>query len=56
MIANIIAQRIGIINGDKSLKQNAITRKTSPNCRMVSKSCLLLFSVEFFIEFGFMVK
>jgi hypothetical protein len=31
MIANIIAHRIGITNGDKSLAQKAKTRNTSPN-------------------------
>jgi hypothetical protein len=31
MIANIIAHRIGITNGDNSLAQKAKTRNTSPN-------------------------
>ena len=55
-MANMMAQSIGVTKGDKRLKQNPIIRNTSPNCRMVSKSCLLLVAVEFFIWFEFMVK
>ncbi|MNX34453.1 hypothetical protein D3C86_646970 [compost metagenome] len=49
-IANIIAQRIGIIKGNKSLMQNPKIRKTSPSCKIVSKSCLLLYGFELSIR------
>jgi hypothetical protein len=49
----MIAQSIGVTNGDKRLKQNPIIRKTRPNCNIISKICLLLFVKEFFIWFEF---
>mgnify|MGYP003494087224 CR=1 FL=1 len=52
-MANIIAHSKGVTNGDNRLKQKPRIRKTRPNCKIISKICLLLFVKEFFIWFEF---